>query len=197
MPYPKQKPEYFLRRIKEFHAKHNRAPRSNEFNGPFHQNVVKYFGSWAAGVKKAIDVDLTHAWKGDDELLQTIRSHYQKTGSIPTQNDLTGTATIIRRFGSLTKAIEAATGINVERRILAAIDTLTGPGVQVCSLNEIATQLRTERLILTMDQTRGLINHCTRRGEVHVTHGDRLSLYSLTSNGKNILKGEKNGNRTR
>ncbi|MEW6060944.1 MAG: hypothetical protein AB1600_03285 [Bacteroidota bacterium] len=187
MPRKKMPPEYFLERIKKFYDKHHRAPRSTEFNSPFHSNVIKYFGSWASAVKEATGVELNHVRRTDEELLAPIKEHYARTQGLPSEKDLPCKSLVVSRFGSYTKAVEKAIGINIELQILSALYVLTEP-VDSASAAEIEDQLRRDGLKLTHPQLRGLLGRALLRGEITGRRGDRLQLYKLTPLGKSILK---------
>lgn len=185
MARQKMLPEYFLNRIREFQKKNGRPPRSNEFNGPFSQNVKKHFGSWQNAVNAALGIKLSHGHMTDAEMLQEIKNFVAANNRIPNRSELKHDKLIAVRFGSYALAIEASEGFNPETEILLTLRWLTALA-PFASLYEIAQELT--KLKITRAQVRGFLGHLVHYEMIEVHKGDRIALYRLTSKGKETLK---------
>jgi hypothetical protein len=188
MPRQKMQPEYFLNRIREFQKKNGRPPRSDEFNAPFHGNIMKYFGSWQKGVKAALGVTLDHGHRTDEELFKEIRDFTAANGRIPNSSELRHAKLLIRRCGLYALAIEAATGHNPQTEILLVLRRLTA-SVQYASVYEIAQEMpEFMEFKITRAQIRGFLGHMVHDELLEIRRGDRLALYKLSSKGLQTLK---------
>ena len=185
MPRQKMQPEHFLNRIREFQKKNGRPPRSDEFNGPFHGNVMKHFGSWQKAVKAALNVTLDHGRLTDEQLFSEIRKFVDINHRIPNLSEFKHAKLLIRRFGSYAESIEAALGFNPQIEILLATRRLTAT-TPYASLFEIAQELSTGQM--TRTQIRGFLGHLVHFEQLEIRRGDRLALYKLTSKGIVTLK---------
>jgi len=186
MARKKMLPEYFLNRIREFQKKNGRPPRSDEFNAPFHGNIMKYFGSWQKAVQAALGITLNHAHKSDAELTAEIKNFLLANGRIPNYSELKSAKLLCIRFGSYAESIGAALSFNPEKEILRAIQRLTST-TAYASLYEIAADLAVWKPI-TRPQVRGFICNLVHLELVEIRRGDRIALYKLSPKGRDALK---------
>jgi len=182
-------PEYFLNRIREFEKKNGRPPRSDDFNGPFHKNIMKHFGSWQKAIDAALHVKVNYGRKSDAELLKEISDFVLANKRIPNHSELRNEQQLSDHFGSYAAAIETAIGFNPQTAILRALQQLT-LNTSYASHAEIASEMQRCGDPITQPQIRGLLSLLGQRGLVDVRRGDRIRLYRLTSEGRKMLKKE-------
>lgn len=183
--------EYYAKRILAFYKKNKRAPKSNEFSGPFGVRVRKYFGSWDAALKSVLKTNGQHIARGDDELLKPIKKYYEETKKLIPLHALPNARSVRRRFG-FAEAVELAIGINIYKEILRAIYSLTRNGADVASAGEIVNEVNAGKIIVSGEQVRGFIQRALKRGEIEMLRGDQLSLYRLSRAGKIYLFDKEN-----
>jgi hypothetical protein len=180
--------EYFLTRIKEFHSKHNRVPRANDFNGPFCVNVNRLFGSWRAALKLALNVSSVYGPHERQELIDQIVAFSNSNGRIPALEELKAKGYFKQYFTSYSDAIESALGVNPKREIYLSLALLCGNGADCATLSEIHFELKRKRVNIKIEQLRGMVQQIVRENHIAVSTGDRLKLYALTNAGNLFLK---------
>ena len=185
--------EALLAEIRIFNRRHRRPPSSGEYAPHFAKLIQRRFGSWEAGVQKAIGTEAVHHRWTDEEVLEVIRSLKAKHGRFPTIAQLRdlneSLAKLVRvRFGSLDEATEKAMGDSLRIRTFRSLCRLTPPGCDRATSSEVKDELRKDGIQLDVG---AIANVLIRMKETGFVIGGRIgerSWWSPTAAGRAWLK---------
>jgi hypothetical protein len=185
--------EYVARLAKDFYAKHKRVPLSTELGNGVRKRIYEYWPSWGAFLKEVIGKDPAQRSWTDEQLLKWLRELYQRQDRFPTHSDIEAESSSVGkllyvRFGDLHTAFERAIGTSVRAEILIALKTLTPPGCNTASTNEIYGDLLVNHIMVSKQIVANTLDYLKRSGAVIGGRRSQTNWWSLTLVGSELLK---------
>jgi hypothetical protein len=191
MPKPQLSTEQYLQRIRDFYAKHKRAPHTLECGQHTYKALLKEFPSWDAAVQQSIKIYApSRSWTRND-IAAVLRSLRDNLHRLPTAEDLPGRvkAAMQKEFGNITDANEAVFGTSMMRIALIALNNLLTPHCDRATSQEVRTELDNQAAItLSLSTTMRLLQMACVRGLVISGKYSRIAWWSLTNEGRVFLK---------
>jgi len=190
MPKPQLSTEQYLQRIRDFYAKHKRAPHTLECGQHTYKTLLKEFPSWDAAVRQAIKIYApSRSWTRED-IAAVLISTRDNLHNLPTAEDLPRRVKIAmqKEFGNMTDANEAIFGTSTMRIVLSALCDLITPQCDRATSEEVRAYLDNEAAIkLSISTTMRILQMSHERGFVSTGKYSRIAWWSLTNEGRAFL----------